>query len=168
MTARVTGNFTGTTHQIFEWTACKWGLDPRIVRAQATAESSHEQTAKGDWTQEARACAPGHGLGVDGRPGWCPESWGVMQVRYQYFSGAFPSAITSTSFNADAAYAVWRTCYEGYELWLSDTAPADHPYRAGDAWGCVGRWYSGNWYSQDARDYIACVQAHVNGRRCTT
>ena len=166
--ARVSGSFTGTTPEILQWVACKWGLDLRVVRAQTTVESWREQTAQGDWTQRANVCAPGHGLGEDGRPGWCPESWGLLQVRYQYFSAAFPSAVNSTSYNVDTAYAVWRACYEGYELWLHDTAPSDRPYRPGDSWGCIGRWYSGDWYSAAAIDYIACVQAHLYQRECTT
>jgi hypothetical protein len=36
---RVTGNFTGTTDEILQWTACKWGIDEDIVRAQAAKES---------------------------------------------------------------------------------------------------------------------------------
>src|SRR5262249_24548237 len=36
---RVTGNFTGTTDEILQWVACKWGIDEDIVRAQAVRES---------------------------------------------------------------------------------------------------------------------------------
>jgi hypothetical protein len=31
-------------------------------------------------------------------------------------------------------------------------------YRAGDIWGCIGRWYSGQWYSQDALNYIERIK----------
>jgi hypothetical protein len=161
---RVSGNYTGTTPEILSWTACKWGIDQRVVDAQTDVESSWQQKKTGDWTTTESYCPPGHGLGVDGRPGQCPESWGVLQVRYRFFTEAFPDAITSTAFNADTAYAVWRSCYEGYEWWLRDVAPPDHPYGAGDMWGCVGRWYSGDWYSPSALRYIDCVQRIVDGR----
>ena len=36
---RVTGNFTGTTDEIIQWAACKWGIDEDIVRAQMAKES---------------------------------------------------------------------------------------------------------------------------------
>src|SRR5215468_6456702 len=36
---RVTGNFTGTTDEIIQWGACKWGIDENIIRAQAVRES---------------------------------------------------------------------------------------------------------------------------------
>jgi hypothetical protein len=159
--SRVSGAYTGTTRQVLQWAACKWGIDERYVRAQAAVESSWRQPRLSDWTDDPGGCAPGHGLGADGRAGQCPESFGILQVRYQYYSGAFPSAITSTAFNVDAAYAVWRACFEGYETWLGETAPAGHPYQAGDAWGCIGRWFSGQWYDSAAVDYITSVRAYV-------
>ncbi|HEU4424938.1 MAG TPA: hypothetical protein VFR67_20615 [Pilimelia sp.] len=161
---RVTGAYTGTTPEILQWVACKWGIDERYVRAQAFVESSRRQTMKGDWTTNPDLCAPGHGLGVDGRPGECPESWGILQVRYQFFSDAFPDAISSTAFNADTAYAVWRACYEGYEWWLRDAAAPGRKYRAGDHWGCIGRWFSGKWHDPLAEHYIDCVRRVVQGR----
>jgi hypothetical protein len=161
---RVSGRYTGTTAEIMEWVACKWGIDENLVRAQAWVESSWRQAMTGDWTSDPARCVPGHEPGVDGRPGSCPESWGLLQVRYHYLSGAFPDAISSTAFNADTAYAVWRACYEGYELWLrADSAPG-YVYRAGDAWGCIGRWYSGAWYTPEARRYIDCVKRIAQGR----
>jgi autotransporter family porin len=162
--ARVSGAFTGTTPEIVQWTACKWGIDERIVRAQVHAESTWRQTRKGDFGRDEARCPPGHGHGVDGRPGECPESWGLMQIRYPYYRGAFPGVINSTSFNTDVAYAVWRACYEGYELWLLDYPEPGYRYGPGDEWGCVGRWYSGSWYNKDARAYIACIQRAVQGR----
>jgi autotransporter family porin len=36
---RVTGNFTGTTDEIIQWAAHKWGIDEDVVRSVATAES---------------------------------------------------------------------------------------------------------------------------------
>ena len=101
------------------------------MRAQAQAESSWRQSMTGDWTTNGNYCAPGHGLGVDGRRGKCPESWGILQVRYRFFRTAFPDAVQSTAFNADTAYAVWRACYEGYEWWLSDYSARGHTYKAG-------------------------------------
>ena len=36
---QITGKFTGTTDEILQWVACKWGIDINIVRAEAVAES---------------------------------------------------------------------------------------------------------------------------------
>ena len=57
--ARVTGNFTGTTDQIIQWAACKWGIDEDIVRAQAAKESGWHQNAAGDWRTDGN-CSRTH------------------------------------------------------------------------------------------------------------
>ena len=47
---RATGSFTGTTDQIIQWAACKWGFDEDTLRAQVAKESWWTQTNLGDWT----------------------------------------------------------------------------------------------------------------------
>lgn len=94
------------------------------------------------WTTDRTRCATGHGLGVDGMPGHCPESFGIPQNRFLYESSGRPGFFRSTAMSADVAYAVWRACFEGYETWL-DTVEQAGSYTAGDVWGCVGRWFSG-------------------------
>src|SRR5262245_1375996 len=157
---RVDGDFVGTTDEILQWAACKWGIDEDLVRAQAAIESWWRQTAKGDFGTDAARCPPGHGLGVDGMPGLCPESWGVLQNRYPYEMSAWPGIGSSTAFNADTAYAIWRVCFEGYEWWLN-TVERGQDYAAGDAWGCIGRWFAGRWHTQPAEDYIGRVQGYL-------
>ena len=56
--SRVSGNFSGTTDEIIQWAACKWGIDTDVVRAQAAQESSWCMTAAGDFTDDSRWCAP--------------------------------------------------------------------------------------------------------------
>ncbi|MCL5999390.1 MAG: hypothetical protein M1546_25505 [Chloroflexi bacterium] len=158
--SRVTGNFVGSTDEILQWVACKWGIDEDIVRAQVAVESKWKQVNIGDWHSNPNRCPPGHAPGADGREGVCPESWGLMQVKYRFFSSAWPSAKQSTAFNVDTAYAVWRACYEGYETWLNDV-DRGQDYAAGDLWGCIGRWYSGRWYTPAAIKYINEVQQRL-------
>jgi autotransporter family porin len=160
---RVSGNFTGTTDEILQWAACKWGVDEDLVRAQAAIESWWHQDAMGDWGTDPSRCPPGHGLGVDGRPGECPESWGILQNRYPYEPSGWPGFGDSTAFNADLTYAIWRACFEGYEWWLNHVERGEE-YAAGDAWGCVGRWYSGRWHTSAAEEYIQRVQGYLNDR----
>lgn len=160
--SQVTGDFTGTTDEIIQWAACKWGIDTDVVRAQAAQESSWFMSAAGDFTDDPNRCAPGHVPGGDGRPG-CPESVGIMQVKYRYHEGAHPEAGQSTAYNLDYALATWRTCYEGQEPWLADH-PSGSGYRAGDLWGCVGRWYAGDWRSDLASGYVSRVQANLAER----
>ena len=161
--SRVDGQFTGTTGQILRWAACKWGVDEDIVFAQAAIESWWRQDTMGDWTTDASRCAPGRGLGKDGKAGQCPESFGILQNRYPYEQSAWPGIANSTAMNADLAYAIWRTCYEGYEGWLN-TVERGRDYKAGDAWGCVGRWFSGRWHTQPGEDYVKRVRDYLDQR----
>jgi hypothetical protein len=45
---RVDGNFAGTTDELIQWAACKWGIDEDIARAQIAKESWWHQSANGD------------------------------------------------------------------------------------------------------------------------
>jgi autotransporter family porin len=130
---RVTGDFTGTTDEILQWVACKWGIDEDIVRAQIVKESWWQMSANGD----------------NG------ESWGLGQVRVPYHQSAFENdnARRSSAYNVDYTYAVWRACYEGELTWLN-TVERGRDYAGGDAWGCLGVWFSGRWYTQPAITYI--------------
>lgn len=147
---RVDGDFTGTTDEILQWVACKWGIDEDLVRAQAAAESWWHMSAQGDAT--GREC---HWSVQHLNP--CPESLGIMQVRYPYHSDAFDSAAFSTAYNLDYTYAVMRECFEGGSGWLNDVERG-RQYAAGDMLGCFGSWFSGRWYTADAVWYIDEVE----------
>ena len=68
--ARVTGNFTGTTTEIFQWAACKWGIDEDTIRAAAVQESSWRMSMVGD------VCGP------QGE-----ASYGILQIKNQDCTG---------------------------------------------------------------------------------
>jgi hypothetical protein len=161
ITPRIDGDFTGTTAEILRWAACKWGISQDIVFAQAAVESWWRQTTLGDW--HTTGCPPGHPPGHDGRPGLCPQSWGILQNRYPFEHGAWPAIATSTAMNADTAYAIWRSCYDGYETWLN-TVLHTGTYTAGNVWGCVGRWDAGRWFSPQAVSYIGRVKNDLRRR----
>ena len=170
--SRVTGDFVGTTDEILQWVACKWGIDADVVRAQAAKESYWLMANLGDYGTDAANCVPRRGLGVDGKKGQCPESAGILQVRYPYHGppaslATWPEAAESTAYNADYTYAVWRTCYEGGYAWLNDVEHSG-TYAAGDLWGCLGVWFSGRWHTEPAEQYIAAVKDYVDQRIWTT
>jgi hypothetical protein len=160
---RVDGDFTGTTEEILRWASCKWGINENIVFAQAALESWWEQTELGDWGTNGKLCPPNHQPGVDGIAGECPESYGVMQDKYPYGKASWPGIGTSTAMNLDTAYAVWRSCYDGYETWLN-SLPRSSLYVAGDLWGCVGRWFADRWYTAAADTYIGWVQNYLKAK----
>ena len=155
--ARVDGNFTGSTDQIIQWAACKWGWDEDVVRAIAVNESNWHQSQLGDFA--STGCPPGY------TPS-CPHSFGIHQVKWTSDPvGSFPWSRDSTAFNLDASMMIHRVCYEGYTLWLKNSAPN---YAAGDLWGCVGQWYSGYWHDSGAELYISHVQTKLTDHAWTT
>ena len=156
---RINGNFTGTTIDILRWAACKWGISQNVVFAQAAVESWWQQGTLGDWGTDASACPPGHKLGADGTAGQCPQSYGILQNRYPYEQASWPGIGRSTAMNADTAYAIWRSCYDGYEVWLNNV-PHGRAYHKGDLWGCVGRWFAGRWHTAPAQQYIKKVRSY--------
>ena len=144
---RVTGNFTGTTDEIIQWAACKWGIDEDVARAQIAKESWWHMSAVGD----------------NG------ESFGLGQVRTTAHQSAFvdDNAKRSSAYNVDYTYAVWRTCFEGGFDWLN-TVERGGTYAAGDMWGCTGVWFSGRWLTAPANQYIAEVKDYLNQKIWTT
>jgi RTX calcium-binding nonapeptide repeat (4 copies)/Transglycosylase SLT domain len=138
---RVTGNFTGTTDEILQWGAYKWGIDEDLMRAVAVQESHWRQSTVGD-----------NGA-----------SFGLMQVKDHYSNGSpvfggYPWTQRSTALNVDFFGARLRAClngdfYDGGE-WLYGGKRVK-----GDLWGCVGAWYSGAWYDAGSRRYIDQVKA---------
>ena len=84
------------------------------------------------------------------------ESWGLGQVRDTAHQSAFEYSVnarTSSAYNLDYTYASWRACYEGVYTWLN-TVERGATYGPGDAWGCLGVWFSGRWYTAPSIRYI--------------
>ncbi|MGB3737213.1 MAG: hypothetical protein WA964_19825 [Ilumatobacter sp.] len=170
---RVDGDFTGTTDEILQWAACKWGIDEDIVRAQVVRESYWKQSTLGDFNGDPSTCSPYFGIGNyppqytgdSQHNGQCPESFGLAQVRWLYHQEGFEDAnsIGSSAYNVDYTYAVWRDCYEGNLTWLNDVEGRGD-YRAGDVEGCLGVWFAGRWYTAGAVEYISVVRGHLADR----
>lgn len=138
--AQVDGNFTGTTGEILEWAACKWGWDQDYAFAEATRESGWNQATIGD---------SGHSFGIlqirsapSSQPGTANTGW-----------GGYPWTHTATALAAEGQMAYLRACYDGKTQWP-----------AGDAWGCIGTWFSGQWHTAAADGYIGRVQAVLNAK----
>lgn len=164
---QISGNFTGTTDEIFQWVACKWGIDEDIVRAEAVVESKWHQSQLGDNTTDKSYCPPGNGYPGAWNGSSCYQSYGILQIKYVDFKYTWPMNRDDTAFNAEYMYGWLRSCYEGWQTYLSTSPWASSivsgypPYHAGDLWGCVGRWYSGNWYDQTALGYINWVETEL-------
>jgi hypothetical protein len=151
---QVTGNFTGTTDEILQWVACKWGIDEDIVRADAVIES--------DWVQST----VGDNCNVAGE-----ASYGLLQVKNKdcsgnWIQGGWPYTQNDTALDVDYWGARLRACYDGafYDggSWLYNGQTIAQVITAHGQdyalWGCIGSWYSGSWYDTGAQNYIAAVQ----------
>lgn len=152
---RVDGLFTGTTDEILQWGACKWGLDENMQRARAVKESTWDQAEISDYTSDATLCSS-FGLTAP-----CYQSYGILQIKASTGPGypdTYPYSKNSTPFNVDYSLAWIRGCFDGYDTWLGNQPRSTRPYTAGDMWGCVGAWYSGNWYDSGAQTYINQVR----------
>ena len=157
---RINGHFTGTTDEIIQWAACKWGWSDNLVRAEAFVESHWNQATGpkygfGDYTDDASNCTYDH------RPP-CPTSFGIMQVKWHFHpagyasnspQSSYPWITRSTAFNLDLQIAEMRGCYDGMSTYLGNTE--------GDMWGCLQSWFSGSW-TPGGGEYSAQVKAAMS------
>lgn len=150
---RIDGNYAGSTNDIIRWGACKWGIDEDTVRAIATAESTWRQSELGEFVDSEQDCA------ALGKETPCHLSYGLLQVEGATHIGTYPHSEQSTAFGVDYSLAWIRACYEGGFTWLGPD------YVAGDLWGCVGAWYSGSWYDDDAWWYLGVIGSELDQRR---
>lgn len=184
---RVTGHHAGTTDEIIQWAACKWGLSDNLLRAIAMRESSwfqYEvypggrcvlQHGCGDvitsptpatYTFCGALASQGRDYSADFGAGRCPKTFSIVGVMSWQSPdwGAMPDNQNGTfPFNRDStAFAV---DYLGaflrgcQEGWARWLGARGAPYAPGDIWGCVGAWYAGSWWSADARHYVRLVRA---------
>ncbi len=76
----------------------------------------------------------------------CPVTFGIVGTKSTNLPGLFPWNRDSTAVAVDVLGGWLRGCYEGWVRWLSTHGNRSHGvYHAGDIWGCVGAWYSGDW-----------------------
>lgn len=161
---QITGNYKGTTDEILQWVACKWGIDEDIVRAEAVTESNWHQNQIGDNTTDQNLCPPGEGYAGAWDGSSCYQSYGILQIKSSNFQSTWPMSRDDTAFNAEYVYGLIRTCYEGWTTYLinhSTPLPGYPRYHGGDLWGCIGTYYSGNWYDQNALNYISWVKDNL-------
>jgi len=151
--SRIDGHFTGTTAQILDWGACKWGLDADLLKAVAAQESNWRQSTVSDESNNPQDC-------VGGATPPCPTSFGIMQLKHTTLPGSYPLSVHSTAFNVDYYGARIRSCYEGWVTYLHDDS--DDDYHPGDIWGCVGWHWSGHWKDPGAERYIDRVHHYLD------
>jgi len=127
---KINGACTGTTEQILEWAAKKWGFDQLGYADMAKAIAVVESW----WRQET--IGPNGEVGIlqvrDVWPDWEPARW-------------------STAYAADYAMAVIRSHYDG-NSWLGNQTKGDLR-GAVAAWECGCAYNGSNWYANRVFGY---------------
>ncbi|MDX6309263.1 MAG: hypothetical protein QOI06_2309 [Nocardioidaceae bacterium] len=185
---RVDGQFRGTTDEILQWAACKWGLPDNLLRAIAVRESTWYQYPTyhsgrcvthlgcGDSFSQAdhattTFCRDLAQYGYDYQrnfgPGLCPKTYsvvGIMAWQAPKWGRMLGNQNGTFPFSRDStAYAadyLGATLRGCFEGWEVWLAnTGKQDYRPGQLWGCVGSWYSGGWNDPAAKDYVRNVKA---------
>jgi len=183
---RVDGQFTGTTDEIFQWAACKWGLPDNLLRGIAVRESTwynflhytsgepYPNSGSGNIvpaaSQPSRVYCAGLTVsgGVDYQrwygEGICPETFSIVGIMsWQDPSWGRYRNNQNGTFPFNRNSTAFSVDYIGAELrgcfegWETWLDGG----KGGDIWGCVGGWYSGDWHSSAADGYISRVKAEI-------
>ncbi len=183
---RVDGQFTGTTDEIIQWAACKWGLPDDYLRAEADIESTWYQYLTypsgrcvdmygcGDWFSsepysarktycDGLASSGGYDYQKDFGDGLCPKTFSIVGI----MSWWNPSWGYNWAGNQDGTFPFTRDSTAMALDYMASQIRGCYEgwqwelgssYKAGDLWGCAGAWYSGNWHDSAAETYISHVQ----------
>jgi hypothetical protein len=191
---RVDGQFTGTTDEIFQWAACKWGLPDDLLRAIAVRESTWYQYltypsgrpvlnyGSGDLFAAASAASRvycdlvarfGYDYQRDLGAGICPKTFSIVGVMsWQDPGWGSWSDNQNGTFPSNRNSTAFAVDYLGsqlrgcYEGWeFWLKGSGARTYAAGDLWGCVGVWYAGAWHSAAADGYAGRVRTEFTTRR---
>ena len=166
--ARVTGHFAGTTDEIIQWAAWKWGIPEDWLRAQYVDESDWHQSALGDRTYVGLRNAtryPPRSREKDSRgddTGYVWQSMGITQVKWRPDGtrnpGTEPLRWKSTSLNVDYEAATVRFYYDDPKGQRS--AWGDSSYKPGNAWLSIAGWFRPYpWDNPDQRAYANEVRS---------
>jgi hypothetical protein len=185
---RVDGQFTGTTDEIIQWAACKWGLPDNYLRAEAYTESTWfqsetypsgrcvDQYGCGDWfssepyTARKTFCSGlasggGYDYQRDYGDGLCPKTFSIIGI----MSWWNPAWGFNWAGNQNGTFPFTRNSTAMAMDYMASQIRGCYEgwqwelgtgYTAGDLWGCAGAWYSGGWHDSQAETYISHVQTN--------
>ncbi len=161
----VTGHYTGTTDEIIQWAAEKWGIPADVLRAQYVQESNWKMSQLGDLAtvtpaQYLRYPPQARVPGTDE----VYESMGISQVKWtpdgSSGAGTEPMRWESTAFNVDYQAATVRFYFDDPSN--ARSAWGDSTYSPGQDWNSIGGWYEPYpWLNSGQMNYIQDVQAQL-------
>jgi hypothetical protein len=158
---RVSGRFSGTTDEIIQWGALKWGIPEDVLRAMAVRESDWHQARRGDRRDGVKARRYPARARIDSDSVY--ESMGLMQIKWRSDGslnpGTEPLRWKSTAFNVDYAGATIRYYYDGRCTWCRPG------YGPGQTWESIGAHYDPSpWRNAGMLDYIASIKEILSTR----
>ena len=172
----VTGGFVGTTDEIIQWGAAKWGIPADWLRAQYYFESRWNQTAR---TLQAAESALGDLTTVSDvtkYPAYSRyssnqvyQSLGIAQVMWNHPDvntsgiGTEPLRWKSTAFNVDYHLSNVRFLFDNPKSLRS--AWGDNTYSPCNNWLSVGGWYSPwPWNNSGQQHYVETFQTLLSNK----
>jgi hypothetical protein len=169
--AYVTGGYTGTTDEIIQWAAWKWGIPADWLRAQYVVESHWRQDDLGDResvSSSAYELYPPQARVAGTDDVW--QSMGISQIKWKDDgsdgAGTEPLRWKSTAFAADYEAATVRWYYD--DPGGTRSSWGDDSYHPGDQWLSIGGWFEPYpWDNSSQHDYISQVQQALSDRTWT-
>ncbi len=167
----VTGHYAGTTDEIIQWAAWKWGIPTDLLRAMLMQESLERQSQLGDLTTVSASWYAAYPLqarlpplGLSTR---AYESMGISQIKWRpdgsIGAGTEPLRWMSTAFAVDYCAATVRFYYDDPRGRLK--ALRDPGYRPHQGWNSAGAWYDPYpWGNPGQKSYIANVKRQLSAR----
>lgn len=161
LTRYVTGRFSGTTDEIIQWAARKWGIPEDWMRAEFVQESWWNQSARGDRRDGVNANLYPPQARIDADSVY--ESMGIAQVKWRpdgsRAPGTEPLRWKSTAFVADYYGALIRYYYDG----LCNYCGAG--YSGGQQWQSIGAYFQPRpWWNAGAQYYVSRVKTRLYDR----
>ncbi len=161
----VNGGFRGTTDEIIQWAAAKWGIPVNWLRAQFAQESVWYQQGVGDdeyvgpaWYElyPPQARIPGTYKVY--------ETMGISQIKWTpdgtAGAGTEPLRWKSTAFAADYEAATVRFFFD--DPGQAHSTSADPTYHPGQAWNSVAAWYDPYpWGNATQLWYVGIIQSQL-------
>jgi hypothetical protein len=164
--AFVTGNFTGTTDQIIQWAAVKWGIPVDWVRAQFVQDSNWDQSAQGGSTAVASSVSYPAQSRIDSTHVY--QRLGISQVLWNYPDlktdgiGTEPVRWQSTAFAADYYGATVRFQFDNPQ---GKRATWGDGYVACQNWNSIGAWKQNYpWANPAQAAEVTAVQGQLASR----
>lgn len=163
----VTGGFTGTTDEIIQWAAAKWGLPADWLRAEYVDESHWHQSAKGDLTTVQDASLYPAFSRVSSTSVY--QSLGITQVKWNHPDantsgiGTEPLRWKSTAFNVDYQAATVRFYFD--DPGGKRSSWGDATYKRCENWLSIGGWYEPYpWNNSGQQNYVSKIQSILAAR----